>query len=701
MDHVNRRAMLLQYKCDNCSVSRLKFYNPCSFLLHVREHFTLYGGEIILENLDVLLLPFGLGGFLSNPNIVKLYDVEDDSVGETQSINSRFYSPTPQSFAQPFIHFIANELLFFYSTQANDPSSYLVLKQISSNIPHCRFVRLDQNKANLIIPPTETEKDKVAASNNLITQEVTCENESETNSQQIGFKITKIESLKESTKSTIKLLTCPECEQSQTVPLREHFLQTNKPLPNLSKCEACKYVAPSKCSQRAHERTHSNAPPFVCPECGRQFAENETLKDHLEDVCFHSTKQVRFRCPARKCGKIFAQTMTFCSHFMTHMQPILQCAVCKKTFIEEDHYMEHKNSHTVNPQPAKVYKCTVCTDNKNFTQDTYDSHIDMHATDQKQCLYVYICKHCHSYFRSTITYATHLQRCSKALAYMNLIHSNKKGVVSFPAKEKLSQCLICKLFIKANAQDLFCGICRAKEYQTKKYFNFLVKANQLEPNSQKKFICVLCKRCLAADEIYIHFAAKKCKYSNPIVLLSSVQHTNSTVDDIQTKKRKRLLNVTYPNKQTKLSESQSQDNLSIPTTPSPIPFDGMYRCKICNYNDTERKEFHSHIMQHRAILTAYQCMECGDCFVVKPSLVKHLLYFHQITDAENYFQENNCFNKEAVKKLESVMRLAPGESKEPVGENQCRVCLKDFTNSTELNKHFRIHGMAFLLKNSK
>ncbi|KAL3276711.1 hypothetical protein HHI36_012081 [Cryptolaemus montrouzieri] len=131
------------------------------------------------------------------------------------------------------------------------------------------------------------------------------------------------------------------------------------------------------------------------------------------------------------------------------------------------------------------------------------------------------------------------------------------------------------------------------------------------------------------------------------------------------------------------------------------PFNGTYYCKLCNFQETEREKFHEHIVVHRDVSTAYQCMECGECFVVKPSLLKHLLHYHKIKDTNDYLESNDCYDKNAVEELKEIMKLAPGESRGPVKENQCRVCLQEFSDGTELRKHFRIHGMAFLMKNTR
>ena len=137
-----------------------------------------------------------------------------------------------------------------------------------------------------------------------------------------------------------------------------------------------------------------------------------------------------------------------------------------------------------------------------------------------------------------------------------------------------------------------------------------------------------------------------------------------------------------------------------PELEEPKPFEGTYCCKNCQFTTENRKTFHEHVTEHRDISTSYQCMECGECFMVKPSLSKHLLYYHQIQDFDKYIEENNCYSKEALAELREALQLSL-LSANKVEPNQCRVCLKKFTEEYELSKHFRSHGMAFLLKNGK
>lgn len=109
-------------------------------------------------------------------------------------------------------------------------------------------------------------------------------------------------------------------------------------------------------------------------------------------------------------------------------------------------------------------------------------------------------------------------------------------------------------------------------------------------------------------------------------------------------------------------------------------------CAVCKEYYPTETEFRQHIQVHRMDENNHQCMECGECFVVRPSLEKHLHAFHKIKDVHKYIEENECSTPERPEEAEL----------EPLKENQCKVCRDQFDSPHDLNKHFRIHGMAFL-----
>lgn len=57
-------------------------------------------------------------------------------------------------------------------------------------------------------------------------------------------------------------------------------------------------MLPNRCSFSAHQRTHKNRPPHVCPECGGNFLQ-ANFQTHLREACLHFSRRVGYRCLRR------------------------------------------------------------------------------------------------------------------------------------------------------------------------------------------------------------------------------------------------------------------------------------------------------------------------------------------------------------------------------------------------------------------
>lgn len=638
-------------------------------MLHTREHYTPFYGEINLNYVEFYSLPLGMGGFLPHPDITMLYDVEDDELPNNVTPSTRFYSPLFNEIGLEKVMMYPNDLLFLYAAPGGGTTDLLCLKQISSNIPRCEFITLNKNQN---ATPANTFQPRI----------VSVKSESEDMQEDIS-------QIKNKANSNFPV--CSECGQHQKSTMVDHFLGQNKPDNESLKCDACNYIAPTECSLSAHVRFHDDIAPHVCPECGKDFPSSQQLNDHLDLVCFHLAKEVRFRCPAKKCGKLFVQIVTFTAHFMTHMQCLNKCSICVEKYFQDDELAEHVGEHDgSNVSFEKVYKCSVCPEAyPAAAKSELKEHVESHVSEKTHRVYAYICRKCRTYIRSSLAYANHLLRCPK---FNQNQGANEDVDTRNRAHFVTTICFTChtKFRYKINVarfKPVICPTC-GKKFET--------TVAEIPPTNK----CVLCNLVLKPSEKETH--KLKCKYSRPVVELicDDLENPKILADYLKesAKKRKKKSSSVPMNKSKKPLLEESDLYLEAG---KPVEFDGIYRCKLCEYVNDKRDEFHIHVVSHRDVSTSYQCMECGECFVVKPSLVKHLHYFHKVSNTEEYFEVNNCFDKDAVKELEETMKLAPGEIKGPVEENQCRVCLKKFENDLELKKHFRVHGMAFLLHNSK
>lgn len=116
--------------------------------------------------------------------------------------------------------------------------------------------------------------------------------------------------------------------------------------------------------------------------------------------------------------------------------------------------------------------------------------------------------------------------------------------------------------------------------------------------------------------------------------------------------------------------------------------EGNFICKKCGQRCTDIADLREHIAANHRLKGRYLiCLECGENFVVAPSLQMHLKAFHGIEDSINYMNQNPSY--------------APGDGDLQTEErttvaNQCYVCMAVFEDKAAVDKHLRVHGMAFL-----
>lgn len=570
-----------------------------------------------------------MAGFLPHPKAAIVNDVSDNEIEDGVFINSRFYIPHPEDKGKSVVRFKPEDLMFVSSI--SDRSVPMILKQISSNIPRCKFVIPGQHYDEGAVAVTQKTRNKV-------DKNAVC---------------------------------CTECNEPQSLPMARHFLLNNRPCDEQLKCPYCTFIAPSVCSRQAHIRVHQVSSPFVCPECGKDFDSSQSLHDHMRDVCFHLAKRVKYKCPAPKCRKLFMQRTTLASHLFVHFEVYYYCTLCKINFLKVEEINEHTGKHGNEGDSLKMqFRCAVC--NAHFLESK--KHIETHTLGAEVCVYVYSCRWCKGNFRTPSTYDEHRKRCSKRFDdnYKIQVFNNEER----SPKHYFSVCLKCSSKEVVHFNVHYGEKCKSCQERLRIVPVEQVVVLDVVGSSSLRCVstCLLCKTVFPTDELILH--ARKCKFINPVVKISAydqfkVENFKRTPSEGRSIKKRR-------------SNVCSDSDLEAD---APIPFDGTYRCRFCDYTHKDRTEFHNHIKSHKNVSTAYQCMECGDCFVVKLSLTRHLMHFHKILNVDAYFEENQCFDKAAIVEI--------------VKENQCSVCLQQFTDGRELSNHFRKHGMAFLMCNMK
>lgn len=147
------------------------------------------------------------------------------------------------------------------------------------------------------------------------------------------------------------------------------------------------------------------------------------------------------------------------------------------------------------------------------------------------------------------------------------------------------------------------------------------------------------------------------------------------------------------------------------STPAPYstPESG-FRCAPCGFITEDQALFLEHISQHRRGGTeggGQQCLQCGACFTSTSSLSRHCFIAHKVRNALSDSQQSlsmhpesspgNSRNHDDKSSLDGSAPASPSsQGIEEEDTLSCKVCRKRFEKASDLNTHFRTHGMAFI-----
>lgn len=136
-----------------------------------------------------------------------------------------------------------------------------------------------------------------------------------------------------------------------------------------------------------------------------------------------------------------------------------------------------------------------------------------------------------------------------------------------------------------------------------------------------------------------------------------------------------------------------------------------YNCARCEFSCSERVSFLDHIKCH-CRENSHQCPECGVCFVVLPSLKRHLMIVHRVRDFDRYFAETGFSldiptSYDVDSDPEDAHVVVPNTSIKQSNEElasspekesslECTVCYRTFGDECAVRQHMRVHGMAFI-----
>ncbi|XP_015437605.1 PREDICTED: uncharacterized protein LOC107192782 [Dufourea novaeangliae] len=220
------------------------------------------------------------------------------------------------------------------------------------------------------------------------------------------------------------------------------------------------------------------------------------------------------------------------------------------------------------------------------------------------------------------------------------------------------------------------------------------------------FSCPLCGESMNTlwSVVSNHFERKhseNCKLSvvKPMLVRMSPEFINGGYKDVLLGNRKRKSeNVSSNSKRRrrwtpkKYSEGRNSNFAGVGlcvTQQTAEDSEGNFRCKKCDQRCSNMTHLREHIASAHRIRGRYLiCLECGDNFVVAPSLQMHLKAFHGIDDPIAYMARNTSYAPDSIDDLDVEGKV--------IEANQCHVCMAVFEDKAAVDKHLRVHGMAFL-----
>ncbi|XP_065350112.1 zinc finger protein 532-like [Cloeon dipterum] len=510
---------------------------------------------------------------------------------------------------------------------------------------------------------------------------------------------------------------CPECDLPMATRLRlKQHLDFEGPEPKI--CAICHLPMPNKCSLKAHERLHEAASQsadhsFMCPDCGVQFLSRDTLLTHIHQDCMHGFLSATFQCP--QCCKLLSSSISLEAHLLNeHTEKVYKCSICHLVESSPEDIAKHISQNHVENGRTTAKKvifnnCELCPGRYIKSNDIL-FHVHKHA-EEADSLVCYVCAPCNVYVETKEEFREHKQLCKQSVSKFSTLEVGKSekpkskqsspdltdeadSRSSTPPKKKMKSdigprrksdedlppakknCIRCGGPTKAtkNAACMYCRSSRVSVLSDDSPFKQRLTITQRgiaveEIDTDAFEDAILGKK--KADDIYNCYICKEklvSKYGDVEHHFQEKHCINFTSKKINTKNFK----VQLESMKNEFMEKCKSD----------------FSCKSCLFKTQNETEFNRHLLEHKPLKPiSYICKNCDISFAMKSCLAMHLEQKHKVTDTDVYLKDTD----QMINRKESPT----------MKENQCRVCYKEFNTALEMNTHFRIHGMAFLLNKTR
>ncbi|XP_048730439.2 uncharacterized protein LOC125647703 isoform X2 [Ostrea edulis] len=381
---------------------------------------------------------------------------------------------------------------------------------------------------------------------------------------------------------------------------------------------------------------------YQCLLCDKDMEDVKEVKEHY---LFHS-KEVR----CMDCNQVFGRQQLLRDHICPQApEKLIKCDICKHPFPSEKSLMRHLAIHT------DIFKCPNCL--KTFARkDSQLKHILVCCPERAEEYGVYACSKCRKGFATKLGLDNHEAMCEQEFCD----NCNKVFDSLEMLKKHQETCDQVTTYVKKDKVLFSCSICK-KSFRN---LNYLYRHKELHSDQLE---CSICKKLFKAEsDLDEHY--RFCLANSTITEKGSAACEICKVEFFSTKAyREHYQTHTHP-----------------------------YSCEKCKKRFIKVGTLHNHQCLLNTALV--ECHHCQQQFPGHTALKAHIKKEHRRT-----LQCKSCMKIFiAYKEFETHMCVDErGNSVQFVSESDlsligdkpiCHVCGKEFTTTSNLNKHLKIHG---------
>ncbi|KAL5004587.1 hypothetical protein ScPMuIL_018043 [Solemya velum] len=713
--HKNRMSMRIKYKCEMCH-SDVFFYNKCMFLSHLRNHLKIHKSQAVpihikSDSISISLVKENVfssrQSSLPPEPVGEMYNLDkskDPPVMAKNSTNDKNASGKGSLCHMCCAHFINDSALaahygrdegickfnnfcgfchcYLPSSCAlkahrnlHTDSTLLVCPDCGlSMLPEdhqkfyhhlteicfhfCRFITFNCSKCNVTLDSSATLKDHLLSN---VNQYFKCKSCPMAFKTLLSFKNHFSDAHDEEMKGTVTRV--------------------------VFRCHVCDCVMDNRTVLEIHIGVHMTEAKkgvefkFRCPYCGQVFNKHAKLSEHVCKLRAHSNMM---KC--HKCQILFSTKKELVHHHLNNhntlkeSQKIQSCKKCGFLYLEKDFHCGHQ---TNNDCCNFIYKCTICS-NVNFkTCKLLVAHLKKHQ-DQG----ILVCHKCGSNkFSYEEEFHKHVQSCTKTMNMIDDSEDTLKKVDYITDKDNLH----------ANSDQksspLYpCHLC-ALTYENNSSLNRHIKI--VHEGKRHVYPCYICrkknqKKCFSKRTLLERHLASRHHLSRNQWDESQITREYPDSEEIQ-----------FPSDCTSGVQKRKTASKDVDSPVKRLRVEGesKFVCAKCEFSCPEKEKFLDHIIDHN-MKNSVQCLECGLCFAVMPSLRKHLFIVHKVKDFEQYCEDNAVVMKEREENCFTVSSTSEEDENAEVDVESnplaCHICSLSFDSEMACKTHMRTHGMAFL-----